>query len=485
MIRNVFAACVMVLLGLLSPALGVPGGAAAAKPNFIVIMTDDQDDTGSLVTMPWVQQVVVKQGIRYLHSFVNVSLCMPSRPTFFTGQSGHNVKAATYAMFAPREANNLGVWLQKAGYSTALVGKFMNGYGDTNPTHIVPGWNEWSAVAGPPRYYNYDMNENGLIKHYGTSGLDYSTTVLRRKALSFLSRQATAAKPFFMVVATVAPHVAPGVGGNPIAPIPAPRHIGYFANLNMPPRPSFNEADVSDKPGFIATLPPLDATALYQNTYDFRKRRESLMAVDEMVRDMVRSLTPAQLANTFIIITSDNGYSQAAHRIRGKLVLYEESIRVPLVMRGPGIPANEVRGQLVTNLDLPATILDLAGALPGNALDGRSLVPTFTNAAAPWRSAFYYNASQPLPVYSPKPTDSVLIKAVRSRRYIYGKLASGQFGVEEELYDFAVDPYQLVNRARDPKYAAVLGFHRNLLPGLSTCLGANCWVTAVPPPPGN
>ena len=359
----------------------------------------------------------------------------------------------------------------------------MNGYGDTDPTHIVPGWNEWSAVAGPARYYNYDMNENGVVKHYGTTNLDYSTTVLRRKALSFLSKQATAAKPFFMVVSAVAPHVAPGVGGNPIAPIPAPRHIGYFANLNMPPRPNFNEADVSDKPGFIATLAPLDATALYQNTYDFRKRRESLMAVDEMVRDIVQSLTPAQLTNTYVIITSDNGYSQGSHRIRGKLVLYEESIRVPLVMRGPGIPANQVRGQLVTNLDLPATILDLAGALPGNTLDGRSLVPTFANAAAPWRTAFYYNASQPLPVYTSKPTGSVLIRAVRSRRYMYGKLSSVQFGVEEELYDFAVDPYQLVNRAKDPKYAAILGFHRNLLPGLSTCLGPSCWVTALPPPP--
>ena len=129
---------VVLLIAALSSTAGA-GSRATTKPNIIVIMTDDQDDMGSLRTMPNVQKLLAREGIRFTNSFVNVSLCMPSRPTFFTGQSGHNVKAATYAIFAPRESNNLGVWLRKAGYSTAYIGKFMNGYGDTDPTHIVPG----------------------------------------------------------------------------------------------------------------------------------------------------------------------------------------------------------------------------------------------------------------------------------------------------------------------------------------------------------
>jgi N-acetylglucosamine-6-sulfatase len=419
----------------------------------------------------------VQKGITFTNSFVDFALCCPSRASFLTGQNAHNhaildniLPEGGYEKFAPREGNSLGVWLQEAGYITGLVGKVMNGYGVSDPTHIVPGWTNWVArVDGLPGYYNYGLNENGVIRLYGQAPGDYSTDVLAQKAVDFIARQAPEPQPFFLLVATNAPH---------IPPVAAPRHAGDFASLPMPKSPNFNESDVSDKPGFIRDLPLLSAAQVRRDMERFRTRREALLAVDDLVRKIVRALaTEGVLGDTIIIFTSDNGFSLGNHRWEGKRVLYEESIRVPLIMRGPGIPRNQTRSHLVTNLDVVATIIQRTGAISGSVADGRPLTPIILDPSTDWRTAFFLHGTIGL-----TPTENLHFRAVRSRNYIYASLQSDTYGAEEEFYDLLADPHELQNRISVPRYRPVIDYLRGLRATLSTCQGENCWVTGEPPP---
>ncbi len=461
-------------------ATSAAAGRVDLRPNIVVIMTDDQDDIGSISTMPEVNRLLVDKGIKFTNSFVDFPLCCPSRTTFLTGQNAHNHGVVEneppdggYEKFAPREGNSLGVWLQDAGYITGLAGKVMNGYGLADPTHIPPGWSEWYGrveMINAQGYYGYALNENGVIRSYGHAPRDYFTDVLARKGVAFIARQAPKPKPFFLLITPKAPHQPP---------VPAPRHAGLFASEPFPPRPNFNEADVTDKPGFIRALPPLSAAMIAREVDWFRKRKETLLAVDDLVRRIVAALrTAGVLDNTIIIFTSDNGLSPGAHRWRDKWVLYEESIRVPLIMRGPGIPRNQKRNQLVTNLDVVATILQRTGATAGSVLDGKPLTPIIQNPGAPWRTAFMIHGTNPL-----TSGETLEFLAIRTGSYIFVKLHSLAYGSEEEFYDLVADPYQLRNKAGAAAYQPVIDYLRDKLDALSTCVGESCWVTGQPPPP--
>jgi N-acetylglucosamine-6-sulfatase len=180
-----------------------------ARPNVVVIMTDDQDDSGSIATMPSVQELA-KNGVTFRNSFVDFSLCSPSRATFMTGQTAHNHEIlgnnfpwGGYKQFALRENNSLGVWLQNAGYVTGLIGKFMNNYGKdgTDLKHVVPGWDDWQGVIDPGDesigYFNFRVNENGELHRYGNAPRDYITDVLARKATQFIHARPMVQNPSF------------------------------------------------------------------------------------------------------------------------------------------------------------------------------------------------------------------------------------------------------------------------------------------------
>ena len=455
-----------------------------ARPNVVVIMTDDQDDSGSITTMPSVQELA-KNGVTFRNSFVDFPLCTPSRATFMTGQTAHNNEIlgnnfplGGYKKFALRENNSLGVWLQNAGYVTGLIGKFMNNYGKdgTDLKHVVPGWDDWHGIldgGDSIPYFNFTINENGELHRYGNAPRDYITDVLARKATQFIHASAHGTKPFFLLVTPIAPHetnsTLPG-------PIPAPRDDGTLHSLPFPNEPNFNEADVSDKPGWIRALPLLDKKGIARNIEEFRRRRESLLAVDDLVRDVVSALdNEGVLNNTIVIFTSDNGWSQGAHRWTGKLVPYEESIRVPLVVRWPGMPQDQVRDQLVTNVDVVATIIEQTQATPGNKLDGRSLTSIIRGADVPWRTAFFVQG------ISINQDLDLRFLAVRTKEYFYSAGSSTKYGNKAEFYDLAVDPYEDENRAGNAN-KRVIAFLRAVLKQLSTCIGENCWVTAKPPP---
>ena len=443
-------------------------------PNIVVIMTDDQDDSRSLAVMPKTRNLLRRHGIHFTNSFVDFPACCPSRSSWLTGLSAHNHgvlgnnpgRDGGYEKFIPHESDTLAVWLRSAGYTTALMGKYMNGYHRNvmPPTHIPPGWDEWRAFR-VPRYYEYEINENGRLAYYGRGEASYSTDMLARKARNFIRRQRRT-KPFFLLVAPKAPHTSRQRGPAE----PASRHRGLLAELTPPIyKEAFNEADVFDKPGFVQAVPTMDDEAIADATMRFRAARESLLAVDDMVETIVRALGEKKLLRrTVIIFTSDNGYLFGAHRLIGKGVVYEESIRVPLLIRGPGIPKGETRTQMVNNLDVVATIVALSGAELGYALDGKSLLPIISNPDAAWRTAMLVQG------ITPKRGRYV---AVRAQTSVYVEHESTMFGSEQEYYDLLSDPEQLVNRAGDATYQPQVAALRALLAKLRICGGESCWAT--------
>ena len=467
-------------------------------PNIVVIMTDDQDDTGSMAVMPKTLNLIGNGGLIFKNSFVDFSLCCPSRASFLTGQAAHNTGVLSnggsdggYAKFKPTQNNSLPVWLQQAGYTTAHMGKYLNGF--STAEGIPPGWSVWNGIAddaGGYQYYNYTINENGILHTYGSSPADYKTDVQAQKASDFIMSKKNSGQPFFLWLAPLAPHLAqpegtvPG-GGNAIPPVPAPRHAGLFNSMPLPQPPNFNETDISDKPGFMSLYPLLDASATAFTTDTFRKQRETLLAVDDMVEKVFTALQNAgKLDNTIIVFTSDNGFLIGQHRVPlTKYLVYEESIRVPLIIRGPGIPKGQFRNQLVNNLDLVATIEDLARVVPGRIPDGHSLVPLFQDASAPWRTSLLVQGMDKVDVGSlaQKQTTFGRYQAARTNNYMYAEHNGSYYGFEKEFYDLVADPYELTSRPNDPAYASVVADLQGKLNTLRNCAGTPCWMTSAEP----
>ncbi|TMK73523.1 MAG: sulfatase [Actinobacteria bacterium] len=469
------------------PATRGQAAATQTRPNLLVIESDDQT-VKSMRVMAKVNSLIGAHGATFKNNFVNFSLCCPSRSTFLTGQYAHNHRVVSNKPpnggFDPFEAlhgtNNLAVWLHDAGYYTGMIGKYLNGY--TNQPPVPPGWSEWHAAApAAQQVYNYPLNNNGTVVHYGTAPTAFKQDVLTRKAVDFVDRRAPQAKPFFLWLTYTAPHIGgPYPNPNPpfdcqYAAIPAPRHAHAFDSEPLPQPPNFNEADVSDKPAEIQNRPRLSAGAIADIQRRYRCELESLLSVDEGVKKVVKALAATgELANTLIVYTSDNGYFHGAHRIPGnKGHIYEESIRVPLEMRGPGIPEGVSVSDLAINADLAPTIVDVANASPGLVMDGRSLIPVAQQPGIERGRELLIEE----PSGSGLPWPS--FEAIRTERYMYAEYSTG----EKELYDRKIDPYELQSRHNDPAYAAVKAELADRLHQLQTCAGPTCRVHP-PPPPG-
>jgi N-acetylglucosamine-6-sulfatase len=450
-----------------SASLG-PASAEQARPNVVVIMTDDQT-VESVRVMTNVKRLLRDRGATFRKSFVNFAHCCPSRATFLTGQYAHNhgvlgngPPSGGYARLD--HTNTLPVWLQDAGYYTAHLGKYLNGYGRTNPTEIPPGYDEWRGAVEPfaGRFYDYILNENGRLNTYRR----YQTDVYAGKAARFIERRAPAERPFFLWVAFLAPHRGgPQEPGDPVGqptPVPAPRHRDHFAAEPLPRPPGFNEQNVSDKPIGIRTRPLLTPTRIRKIRENYQQRLESLLAVDQAVERIVAALRRAgELDDTLIVFTSDNGFFHGEHRVPGgKVLLYEPSIRVPLIMRGPNIPAGRRVSQRVANIDLAPTIVDAAGATPARVMDGRSLLPVIADPSVP--------LGRDLLVVRGPGTGT--FAAIRAPNYLYAEYGNG----EQELYDLTRDPFELRSRHADPAYAAVKADLALRLADLRACSGTSC-----------
>jgi arylsulfatase A-like enzyme len=352
-----------------------------------------------------------------------------------------------------------------------MLGKFLNRYGVRDPREVPAGWSEWHALVDPStyRYYGYTFNDDGRLTHYGEAPADYQTDVITERAEEIVRRRAASEQPFFLWAAYLAPHNGgPRESDDPTgtySPVPAPRHRDAFAGTPLPRPRSFNERDLSDKPRGIRRRPRLGRARRAALREVWQQRRESLLAVDEGVERIVDALRESgELDDTLLIFTSDNGYMTGEHRVAtGKVVPYEPSLRVPLLMRGPGIPAGERRTQLVWNGDIAPTVLEATGASAPWVTDGRSLLPF---VRAPWlrpRRSILIEAP-------PRHSGAVRFTGIRTRRYLYVEHGTG----ERELYDLRHDPGELRNLARRPRVASPRTPLARQLARLRGCAGVSC-----------
>ena len=461
---------------------------STAPANIVLILTDDLDlELGTISTMPNLQQLLGDQGARFENFIVPLSLCCPSRTTMLTGEYTHNHQVLTnsppdggYRKFVEEglESTTIATALQGVGYRTVLLGKYLNGYPlDEDPLHVPDGWTEWySPIAGDPYGgLNYLMNENGNPVPYGDLPEDYLTDVISRKADDFIVRAAAAGESFFVYLAPYNPH------GPATPPV---RFENMFPGAKAPRTPSFNEADVGDKPQFVRELPLLDEDAIADLDRLFRKRLQCLQSVDELIANLVATLdSTQQLENTYILFTSDNGFHLGQHRFhQGKYTGYEEDLRVPLIVRGPGVTAGTTVSALSSEVDMAPTFAEIASATLPLESDGRSLLPLFAAPPADWRQLQFFEQfpfDQSIeelrengtlePPDSHEPVAPLRFNGLRTATFKYVEYDTG----EREYYDLVADPDELDNRdaSLDPGLRAQLS---RALAGLALCAAGSC-----------
>jgi N-acetylglucosamine-6-sulfatase len=471
-----FGACLG--LGFFLPPGEIERGSieAADRPNIIFILTDDLD-VASVSKVPSLKRYIADKGITFDNAFVTYPLCCPSRSTTLTGQYPHNhlvrgnaPPIGGYETFRElgHESSNLATWLDDAGYETALFGKYLNGYSNIASNHVPEGWDEWYAPVGATQ-----VNQNGQLVTYEAG--TYLDDALSGLAQDFVRDQERKDTPFFLYLSVHAPH-APAT--------PALRYEDLYEDMRAPRTPSFDEADVSDKPGWVRGL-SLDPAEEKRIDELYRKRLRTMAAVGEMIGGLLRTLEETgKLDNTYIVLTSDNGYHMGQHRLGlGKQAPYEEDIRVPLMIRGPGVPEGVSRDEMVLNNDFAPTFANLAGLPPPDSVDGRSFVSLLDKAQgndpASWRTAFevrHWEGKNDEPSYR-SVTSVPSYRAVRTQRYLYVEYESG----EHELYDLRKDPYELRNLydSADPDLISMLD---SRLEELRECAGKDCRAAENAPP---
>lgn len=418
----------------------------------------------------------------------------------------HNNRTLTnnggFAQFTWHQDDTVGTRMKAAGYRTAWVGKYLNGY--TNGAYHGPGWDEWRALVDPYSYYMYGFRISRAVDRpfataatvdtynggsTATSANNYQTDVLTTIGVNFIDDAvATGRTPFFLVEMPLAPHVEalPGVSiGSQddmrrLRVRPAPRHTGTLragndstplrASLGLPhgSSPAFNEADVSDKPAWLRTgstaWGSLDSADVAAVTRQHLDRLESMLAVDDMVGAIWGRLVAHGIEDeTVFVFSSDNGYMLGEHRLSNKMFPYEESIRVPLAI-SCNAPTGTTEARLASNIDLAPTLLDFAGA--SWDVDGRSLRPIVEGTPPPtWRSRVlvehWYDNKTPFP-FQELP-DMAMVRtsgadSVPSAAYVgyygfVGTLDQSRTATENEQYDLLTDPAELQSVVTNASYA--------------------------------
>lgn len=467
----------LVALALLTSGAPMVAGAARERPNVVIIVTDDQTPD-TLAVMPQTLGLLAAQGTTFTDAVSVFPLCAPSRATLLTARYArrHGVRsnvAPPGGFERLAGIDTLPVLLQRAGYTTAHVGKYVNEYGMRDPVAIPPGYDAWFALIDPSTYrmYDYLVNDGGIVRRFTNGPAAYQTDVLADRAVALIRAMAEAPRPFYLQVAPLAPHqeIRP-VEGVPLAlpPRAALRHAGLFDSVPLPESPAFNELDVTDKPAGLRARPRLDAGELADITALYRGRLASLRAVDDLVARIVSALDETgELARTLIVFTSDNGMLLGDHRLVGKLEHYAPSLGIPLIIRGPGFRAGETRSYLVSNVDVATTFATMAGARSIRDADGRRLDAIARRRSCVPPSAVVLEGHPVLP----DGTDPQMTQqGIRTARYRYTEHASG----ERELYDLGRDPFELESVHDDPAYQGAREALARLLDRLRVCEGPTC-----------
>lgn len=461
------------------------------RPNIVFILLDDASEEllhPSAVTnyFPEMDRLLYGAGTYFGNFLLTTPVCGPSRASILRGQFAHNSGIRTNFPAAPGSPegtptggfgefhargyseNEIGVWMRDAGYKTMFIGKYHNsGFPDASgdSRFVPPGWDEFYASLGD-RYYATPRLVNG------TRGPDppdiYRTDQEADDAIMLLRTHVDSgsSQPFFLYLASYAPHASTSTRQM------AERHRDFYRSEFAPRLPNYNEADISDKSSPITVLPLLTTTMIDQADIFHVARIQSMLAVDEMIARLVDVLSElAVIDNTYIFLTSDNGFLLGNHRLVAKRSPYERAVRAPLLVRGPGVAANASRGDLLMAIDLAPTFLDLAGVSPPEFVDGQSFLPSLGGrsslvGSAARDSIFAENWEQANPFGTPVLMEWNLL---RLQDEVYIEWYTG----EREYYDLLSDPYQL-NNAYSNLPRVMREALADKLNAWRTCSGASC-----------
>lgn len=395
------------------------------KSNVVTILLDDATIRDAYL-MPTINREITGKGTRFRNAFVSYSLCCPSRTTFLTGAYPHNHGVLLNSFddtrfgsegFAARgrDGDTTATRLQADGYETMLAGTYFPSYND--PEYVPPGWDRWRAFTSGGLSVDGEFRARPKVPIDEWAG---------NEAVEFIRE---AEEPFYLNYGSHAPH----------GPYQIPERFSQlYADATPPRSPSYDEADVSDKPGWVRDKPRLTTAQKISITSEYRDRLRSLRVVDEAVGKILEALRDTgELDNTYIVLSSDNGYQFGSHRLRGKWTAYEEAIRVPMIVRGPRIPEGGIRDQMVLNNDVAATVAGWTGTEPPAISDGESFAPQLASAGAPGRSRFLVESWRDPEWTNSPPT----YKAIRTKNWKYVEYVNG----DRELYNLSTDSRELRN----------------------------------------
>lgn len=502
------------LLGLLSSIVQVSSDATkkydnrGRRPNnILVLLTDDQDIAlGSFDHMPHVRADLQEKGTTFVNGFVHTPICCPSRSSILSGRYLHNCHVHNNSIIGncygehwirQMEPQSFAVDAQKAGYTTAYTGKYLNMYGYQGSNAVPVGWDHWLGLVGNSRYYNYSLVEGGSSADgttkptrridYGDSyPHNYLPSVMNGRVLEWISNLP---QPWLIVAAWPTPH-------GPFTP--APWAAGSMADKFPPHTPSYNASSqyMQQKHWLLRQLHPISPEVADQVVKFYQMRLEALKSIDAHVAEMMQALdtTTEGSNNTVVLYTSDNGFQFGQHRMSmDKRHLYEHDIRVPFVLRGPGIPPNATSTAIVANIDIGPTLLDIVGAsssLPSmiDSMDGRSFWKTAQGEPSSRRDlliSYHGEGSSPCGLSQcPYPWDGIswmpdswnnTYHCVRTldetEDSIFCMFEDGEDFVE--YYDLTRNPYQLDNDVSQLDPVQLLRYKQRLHM-LLQCSGITC-----------
>jgi arylsulfatase A-like enzyme len=476
----VAAALGSLALLLVDPVPSVAQTPSRARPNFVLVVTDDQRwdtigrcrggfdatdlEAGEDACMPELQRLLIARGTTFFRAYVTTALCCPSRVSLLTGRyARHTGVIDNHGLPAFDDGSTLATWLEAAGYRTALIGKYLNGYGETPgavpEAYVPPGWTSWHAFWGRPGYAAYSLVErdprgtativrieeaDAPSEPCGSSAT-YSTDLLCRRAIEFIEGSRD---PFFLLFAPFAPHL-PAVG--------AARHRGEYPDVFLPEYPNHDVLPTPNPPPWLPTQ-PLSTRATTANASAFRAALTANRAVDDAIAAVHRTLADrGELDRTVWIFLSDNGLALGEHRWDSKACPYEECHRVPLVVACPAAVCPDAVGGRVDpehfalNIDVAPTIVDLSGVRAPGRMDGRSLVPLLGGPPPGWRESFFLEDHGVLgPLGGP-----IAVISREDDGHVYKLVTYTEAPSRTELYDLTSDPWELTNLAEDPAHAVL------------------------------
>lgn len=435
---------------LLIAALSLKAHAAVAPPNIVFLFTDDQrfDALNALdggMHTPNLDRLV-KRGVRFANAFVTLSICSPSRAAVMTGQYGSANGVTTLGQRLADSSPKLPMLLRGAGYRTALMGKW---HLANKPRSI--GFDEAIYFISNGAYYNRKI----IVDDKPQTAPGYIDQYMADRSVEFIERAARDDKPFFLWFCTQLPHM------DNTHDWPAQqRYLDLYDPATMCVPPTWDD-DLSTKPPYLNNARPRTQALTYgydrkPNIQRHRQRYQAAISqADAAIGRVIDAIDRLKLTErTVIIVMGDNGWMIGEHGFTSKVLAYEPSMRVPMIVAAPGV-APRVDEHLVLNIDLTPTMLQVAGAAIPPAMHGRSLMPLLRGASTDWRTAFVYEAPTPClgshPIYAARNDRWKLIQT-----YDPDPRNHPDRVAYRELYDLETDPDEMNNRADDPAARSII-----------------------------